>query len=203
MKLKFVTFFKLLRSNLCKAKKEMMEKALVITIITLLLAASPTFAKDNNNNGNGNNGNGQGKKVEVTAEVDADASASPSPSASASAKPKGKSKNLQTECNPSLEWKNHGAYVSCVAKLKMGGQAVSEAARSDVGKKNKNPNASASASPSVSPSPSATASASPSASPEASASAALSFNAMGDQIMDWVSQIEDLIGKIKGFFARN
>ena len=44
----------------------------------------------------------------------------------------------QTEngCDPNAEWKNHGAYVSCVAKQKPGGHVVSEAAKSDVGKKN-------------------------------------------------------------------
>lgn len=32
-------------------------------------------------------------------------------------------------------WKNHGEYVSSVAKLHEGGKTVSEAARSDIGKK--------------------------------------------------------------------
>ncbi len=46
--------------------------------------------------------------------------------------------DAQTEngCDPNAQWKNHGAYVSCVAKQKPGGQVVSEAAKSDVGKKN-------------------------------------------------------------------
>lgn len=38
-------------------------------------------------------------------------------------------------CDENGEWKNHGKYVSCVAKQHLGGQAVSEAAKSDIGKK--------------------------------------------------------------------
>lgn len=52
----------------------------------------------------------------------------------------------QETCDPSAEWKNHGSYVSCVAKTHPGGQVVSEAARSDVGKKHQ-----PSVTPSVSP----------------------------------------------------
>ena len=40
-------------------------------------------------------------------------------------------------CDPNAEWKNHGEYVSCVAHTHPGGQVVSDAAHSDVGK-NKN-----------------------------------------------------------------
>jgi hypothetical protein len=59
------------------------------------------------------------------------------------------------ECDPNAEWKNHGAYVSCVAKTHPGGDAVSAAARSDVGKKHldETPTGSPSATPSVSPTP--------------------------------------------------
>jgi hypothetical protein len=55
-----------------------------------------------------------------------------------------------TECNPDGNWENHGAYVSCVAKLHQGGKTVSEAARSDIGKKKHGDG------PTVTPSPSAT-----------------------------------------------
>ena len=33
--------------------------------------------------------------------------------------------NTQKDCNPSLEWKNHGAYVACVAKQHPGGLVLS------------------------------------------------------------------------------
>jgi hypothetical protein len=39
-------------------------------------------------------------------------------------------------CDENAEWKNHGSYVQCVAKLHLGGQTTSQAARSNVGKKN-------------------------------------------------------------------
>lgn len=64
-------------------------------------------------------------------------------------------------CNPDANWKNHGEYVSCVAKLHQGGKNVSEAAKSDIGKKDKDDEEDeVEASPS--PSPSASSSASPS-----------------------------------------
>ena len=76
------------------------------------------------------------------------------------------------ECDPSAQWKNHGQYVSCVAHTHPGGEIVSEAAQSDIGKKNAS--ASPSPTPEVSPSPSASPEISPSPevspSPEASAS---------------------------------
>jgi hypothetical protein len=37
-------------------------------------------------------------------------------------------------CDPNAEWKNHGEYVSCVAKLHLGGKVTSQAANSTVGK---------------------------------------------------------------------
>lgn len=58
-------------------------------------------------------------------------------------------------CDPNANWKNHGEYVSCVAKLHQGGSTVSAAARSDVGKKHSTP----SATPAATPSPEATESA--------------------------------------------
>ncbi|MBI4084824.1 MAG: hypothetical protein HY431_02860 [Candidatus Levybacteria bacterium] len=39
------------------------------------------------------------------------------------------------DCGTEKDWKNHGEYVSCVAKLKQKGK-TSEAAKSDIGKKN-------------------------------------------------------------------
>src|SRR3989344_5240648 len=64
------------------------------------------------------------------------------------------------DCDPNGEWKNHGQYVSCVAKQKPGGQLVSEAAQSDVGKKNQN-GVSPTDIPSLSPTPTAEATPTP------------------------------------------
>ncbi len=87
-------------------------------------------------------------------------------------------------CNPLDKWFNHGAYVSCVAHLHQGGKEVSEAARSDIGKKfhpsvspSTSPSSSPSASPSLSPSPSPTASSSAPPSPVTSSSPLASTSA--------------------------
>jgi len=57
------------------------------------------------------------------------------------------------QCDPDANWKNHGAFVSCVAHLHGGGEEISEAARSDTGKKHidETPTPSASPSPTISP----------------------------------------------------
>ncbi|MCL4366423.1 hypothetical protein M1437_04310 [Patescibacteria group bacterium] len=98
---------------------------------------------------------------------------------------KDKANQQSNGCDPDDNWKNHGAYVSCVAKLHEGGKNVSEAAKSDIGKKEDqdeeeneddedgqtaSPSPSASPAPSVSPSPSSTPipSGSPSPSPSSS-----------------------------------
>lgn len=59
------------------------------------------------------------------------------------------------ECDPEAEWKNHGEYVSCVAKMHPDGQSVAEAARSDVGKKHQ-PTTTPSVTPSVTETPTPT-----------------------------------------------
>lgn len=87
-------------------------------------------------------------------------------------------------CDPNANWKNHGGYVSCVARLHQGGKDVSAAAKSDIGKIEEEdeqenspaPSASPTPSPSVSPSPSASPSGSPSASPNTSPSASPAAN---------------------------
>lgn len=73
----------------------------------------------------------------------------------------------QTTCDPNANWKNHGEYVSCVARLHKGGKAVSEAAKSDIGEKEDSNKAQESPEPSESPASSSSPSASPSASPAA------------------------------------
>lgn len=88
--------------------------------------------------------------------------------------------SVEDECPSDKVWKNHGQYVSCVAKysstgqpvVKQGGAVVSAAAKSDIGKKPEaSPAPEASSSPSPSPSASASASPSPSSSPSASPTA--------------------------------
>lgn len=55
-------------------------------------------------------------------------------------------------CDPAAQWKNHGEYVSCVARLHLGGKVTSDAARSEIGKKKVKPTESWETTPTVSPS---------------------------------------------------
>lgn len=82
----------------------------------------------------------------------------------------------EEECDSEQEWKNHGEYVSCVAKLRLGGKVTSEAAKSDIGKKNQNDENDDEDENEPSPSPNASPSASPSASPTTSPSASPSVS---------------------------
>lgn len=175
-----------------------MPKLFIILSLFILLSVSSItiFAKSDNakspnglpnsagvgisspeNHGQGNQGNGNNKNYL--------AEASPSGQASPT-------------CAPAAQWKNHGDYVSCVAKLHQGGQAVSAAAKSDIGKKH------ASVSASLSPSPSSTSSASPSfaPSPSSSESASISgtlansvvvrFAALGELIKDFLKNLKHI-----------
>lgn len=153
-------------------------KLVVMFILGLALLVNPIFAQSEKSNGNSQN------KEEKVKQNQGASNNTNSNSNSSNSGPGNSAKNLKSasssgsleeNCDPSLEWKNHGAYVSCVAKLKQGGQAVSEAAKSNIGKKNQT--GTPSASPLVSPTPDASSSATPSASvlpsPEATSSGLL------------------------------
>ncbi len=77
--------------------------------------------------------------------------------------------NVDEACNPNANWKSHGEYVSCVAKLGLGGAVVSKAAESTVGQPTPSPSVLPSTEPSATPSatPVATPSVEPSATPSA------------------------------------
>jgi hypothetical protein len=159
---------------------------ILFVLVLLVFGATITFAKsENSNSGNANPGMLQKEaRKETTSEVNAKAAAL-RPSAT---------------CAPEGQWKNHGDYVKCVAQLHQGGQAVSEAARSDIGKKQATtsasfaPSPSASASASMSPSPVSTDSASPlpsfSPTPEATESGTVT------------AQVQKIFGGIRGFFKK-
>lgn len=99
------------------------------------------------------------------------------------------SPNSSPTCAPETQWKNHGDYVSCVARLHIGGEKVSEAARSDIGKKQ------GSASASLTPSPSSSSSASPSLTPNPSASESASISAIltNSELAQQLSAVRELI----------
>lgn len=87
-----------------------------------------------------------------------------------------KSGSTEVKCDDDANWENHGAFVSCVAHLNLGGTSVSTAAHSNIGKhkndedENDNDDDDSLTSPTPSPSPSATPTASPSISPTPTAS---------------------------------
>ena len=139
-------------------------------------------------------------------------------------KDSGKSNNqlTQTSCDPDDDWKNHGEYVSCVAHQKQGGNSVSVAARSNIGKYDDDEDDEddndqscpiASPSPSVqpsptptpgtspSPSPSASPSPTPSVSPSPSASPTIELENNLDQTKDTlaklIDKIQELIDKLQ------
>jgi hypothetical protein len=123
-----------------------MKKVISATLLTTTLLAVPSMVLANKEH-----------SIKVKAHIDASASVSPQPT-----------------CNPGQEWKNHGSYVSCVAKQHLGGAVISAAAKSSIGKHSQkspepsssllptaSPSSSPSSFPSSTPSPTATSSASP------------------------------------------
>lgn len=127
-----------------------MKKIVLISAIALFLVVTPVLADKD--------GHGRDKNTSEETEDDViSAVVSPAPS-----------------CDPSDDWKNHGAYVSCVARLHQGGAVVSAAAKAEIGKPKATPapeeeedEDSETSSPSPSFSPTASPSASPSGSPSA------------------------------------
>jgi hypothetical protein len=126
--------------------------------------------------------------------------------------------SIEAECDAEAEWENHGEYVSCVAHLKQGGQAVSLAAKSDIGKKfddeeddeELEPSPTASPSPEVTPSPSPETSPSPgvSPSPEVSPSPSASPEISGlllsnsdeNRLAGLIEKLENLLNKLQNLF---
>lgn len=109
------------------------------------------------------------------------------------------------------EWKNHGQYVSSVARTNPGGKIVSEAARSDIGKKNSNV-----VSPTVTPTddptvtPTETLTPTPTDDPDATPSPTLTEtptptpdeegeeDAVNEQLAGIIEALESLISTLKG-----
>jgi hypothetical protein len=135
-----------------------MKKQLVFLSVSALLFVTPVLAKDNNQ---GRSDEHRPSGLLSIATIAPEPSQTPAPSASPTLTPS--STPSTAPCDPDGDWKNHGQFVSCVAKEHEGGDEVSEAARSDVGKKHHHPSSTPSPMPSVSPS--ASASAEPSATP--------------------------------------
>lgn len=185
-----------------------MKKIVGIISLVLFLAAQPVLAsKSSNSNGNGkqnqeNHGSVQSAQVrqdhnsqeEQQSKNDntispIEPSISPSPTVSPDqdseshvGSPVSQEDSSEETCDSNAQWKNHGAYVSCVAHTHPGGQVVSDAARSDIGKKHNT-------APSVTPSPTNTPTPSPITSPLSTASSGFSP----------LASLSALLGKVFGF----
>src|SRR5260221_11272630 len=142
-----------------------MKKELLVLTISALLLATPVFAARGNNHSQGTTQKELHSNVQVEensiATIEPEESPSPSASPVATGQPSAESLVIPSstptpDCDKDKVWKNHGQFVSCVAHEHQGGEEVSEAARSDIGKKHHQPSASPSAIPTASPSPSPT-----------------------------------------------
>jgi len=182
-----------------------MKKSFILAILILVLAL-PAYAsqnnhgnsnKDNNNSQGQNHGNGNGNKnsndskntsnnalIIPTVFVTSDPTNSPTPTNTQALTPS----VTVVVCDPTLNWKNHGAYVSCVAHMHAGGSSVSEAAKSDIGKKHDKND--------ITPSPTSILSGTPSATPSPITSALPGFNGAFAPL----TNLGALLGKIFGFF---
>src|SRR5579884_1409461 len=100
-----------------------MRKLLFILPMIAMLVITPVYAyaKDHGHDGD----NDRDDRVLGVATA-----VSPSPSGSATP-----NSTSSPSCNPDDFWKNHGAFVSCVAQLHLGGNITSEAAHSNIGKR--------------------------------------------------------------------
>lgn len=113
-----------------------MKKAFLIVPLLIALTATPAIANQ-----------GQEKRNEKANEKAANVVVTTAPTSAP---------NITPVVSPSVTYRNHGAYVSEVAKTHPGGEVVSAAAQSNVGKKTK---------PSTTPAPTASITVTPTVSP--------------------------------------
>lgn len=179
-------------------------KVIVLVLLAFVLITTTVSAEPGKNNDK--ESKNQGKNQEISENQGSSGNSGKNLKDSSgknvdTASSSGKQSNKPENCDPNFPWKNHGEYVSCVAKLKLGGKTVSEAARSDIGKKNKN--ASSSALPSPESSSSATPSATPT--PEATSSGGLAatitenLESLQQEINTVVSQFAALLDLLNPF----
>lgn len=93
----------------------------------------------------------------------------------------------EDECR--INARNHGAYVSCIAKLHLGGKRVSTAAKSDIGKKDHDNDDKVS--PTITPSESPTETPSVTVTPEVTATVTL--QAQIQQLIDLIKHLLEAI----------
>lgn len=182
-----------------------MKKLTLLTLtIILLLSSHQVFAVNDKatekafNNPSVEKKNDHSSKNEEENEIDDDNIISITPT-------------ISTAPTASPEWKNHGEYVRSVAKDHENGKEVSEAARSDIGKKKYKPSVTPSVSPSISPvvSPSITVSPTPTDDPNATPSPTLTItpspspepqSAIQLSMQDVVKKLEEILKSLKDLF---
>lgn len=179
----------------------MKKTAFFITITLILFAVQQTYAVSENANAKSVNNPSTEKKnensqknqvleiIEVTPSLTIIPEVSP------------------TVTNTPVVYKNHGQYVSSVAKTHPGGKVVSEAARSDIGKKKAKITPSVTLTPSVSPTitPSITLSPSPTATVTPSVTLSPTpTDTVGpipnEQINSLIVELKELIKSLKSIF---
>ena len=136
-----------------------MKKATALSLLLLLALTTPVFAAPGSNNGKSQEHKKQKTQQVLADEVTPTVTVTPSvtvtptddPSLTPTTTP---TQEVLAACDPNAEWKNHGQYVSCVAKQHLGGEVTSAAARSDVGKKKQSVTPTLTVAPSVTVTPS-------------------------------------------------
>ena len=154
-----------------------MKTELSISFLILLLVATPAMAANGKGNGKGQEVRSEkAEKVKFPEAGESDITTSSTDTSIIAPSVTGTPGVGQTQtCDQNAEWKNHGQYVSCVAKTNPGGQVVSAAARSNIGKKKTlgttsptpsvSPSITVTPTESVSPTPTSTPSATPTEDP--------------------------------------
>ena len=172
---------------------------LVLLLVAFFVISISTvaFAKSDNANSNSGRGQGQSQSQGSSNRQSENRGQSSNHGPSAQAQVAAREATPSAVCDPNANWKNHGEYVSCVARLHLGGQTTSQAARSDIGKK-KGSTPSASLSPSPSASASATPEATATASPEATSSATVSIpEAIANEAKGLINNIVSLLARLQ------
>lgn len=174
-----------------------MKKTIFILTLLFALAATPAIANQGKGKPN-EHANDRATKNQQVQSLDITPSVSPSVSPT---EEENEDENEEEKCGPNEEYKNHGAYVSCVAKTHPDGKEVSEAAKFDIGKKHVEDEDDITPSPSVSPSvsPTVTPSVSPTIDPSPSASPSPTITEADENTQVLSQQIKELIETLKEF----
>lgn len=196
-------------------KKIMKKTYLFLFVLAFVLVSTPVFAEKDQKN---ENNHGKNSEIEIQEESHGSINGPSSTgsigssvtlSVTSTVTPKDEQDQGNTGCDPDDNWRNHGKYVSCIARLHLGGEETSEAGRSDEGKRGRTPSVTPSVTPSTSPSvsptttPSVTPSTSPSATPSISPTPEVSVTTSAlvtvplEELRSLINQLKRLLGLLK------